>query len=228
MGKIQLTDELLYEYMPIIDKAMIQALEAEVDYDYEFSEKFEKKMKRLIWKEAHMWLRDFYRFVGRVAVFLICVLAVLFTVTLGVEAYKDGVFRSLKEVLDDSVIYKYFTDEEVPEFLEKEPSYLPEGYEEVSRISSDELLSIVYENEEGEQIYWDCMVVANGRYNVLDSEYEEEIILHINGEDLIISAYTEGFTTAYYEYDSCVCILNASDLDNDEICNIFKSIAEYK
>ncbi len=228
MGQIQLTDEFLYQCMPIIDEAMIKALEAQVDDTYQFSEKFEKKMKRVIWKESHMWLKDFYRFVRRAAIFVICIIAALFILTMSVDAYRDKFFRTVKEIWEDSIMYRYFTDENKPGVGAKEPSYIPEGYQEVERVVSDELLSIVYENESGNQIFWDCMLIIDEDYNILDSEYDDETVVKVNGENLVISLYSEGYATAYYEYNEYVFILNASNLDKEEICNMFISIAEYE
>lgn len=228
MGQIQLTDEFLYQCMPIIDEAMIKALEAQVDDTYQFSEKFEKKMKRVIWKESHMWLKDFYRFVRRAAVFVICIIAALFILTMSVDAYRDKFFRTVKEIWEDSVLYKYFTDEVKQGTLKKEPSYLPAGYREVERIDSEVLLSVVYENEAGEQIFWDCILVSDEGYSVLDSEYNEETIVKINGEYLTIWNNLEGRTMAYYEYNEYIFILNANNLDSKEISNMFISIAEYQ
>lgn len=228
MGQIQLTDEFLYQCMPIIDEAMIKALEAQVDDTYQFSEKFEKKMKRVIWKESHMWLKDFYCFVRRAAVFVICIIAALFILTMSVDAYRDKFFRTVKEIWEDSVLYKYFTDEVKQGTLKKEPSYLPAGYREVERIDSEVLLSVVYENEAGEQIFWDCILVSDEGYSVLDSEYNEETIVKINGEYLTIWNNLEGRTMAYYEYNEYIFILNANNLDSKEISNMFISIAEYQ
>ena len=58
MQQIEVTDEWLYQYMPIVDEAIIRELEESTDYEYRFSAKFERKMRRLIWKEAHPQLPD--------------------------------------------------------------------------------------------------------------------------------------------------------------------------
>ena len=48
MEHIKVTDEWLYKYMPIVDEAIIESLEKQVNYEYKFSKKFEKKMQRVI------------------------------------------------------------------------------------------------------------------------------------------------------------------------------------
>lgn len=46
MRSMEVTDEWLYQYMPVVDNAMIKALEGQVDEDYVFSKRFERKMKK--------------------------------------------------------------------------------------------------------------------------------------------------------------------------------------
>ena len=61
MRHMEVTDKWLYKYMPAVDEAMIRELEDSTDYTYQFSARFERKMKRLMWKEAHPWLTSAYR-----------------------------------------------------------------------------------------------------------------------------------------------------------------------
>ncbi len=46
--------------MPIVDETIIREIEEITDYEYQFSHKFEHKMVKLIWKEAHPWINVFY------------------------------------------------------------------------------------------------------------------------------------------------------------------------
>ena len=52
---MKVTDEWLYEKMPIVDAAMVRQLEVCTQKDYVFSDKFRKRMKRLIQKEKYMY-----------------------------------------------------------------------------------------------------------------------------------------------------------------------------
>lgn len=51
MGQIDVTDAWLYKYMSIVDEAIINEIEKNVDYDYAFSDEFNRKMERTIRKE---------------------------------------------------------------------------------------------------------------------------------------------------------------------------------
>lgn len=46
MGQIDVTDAWLYKYMSIVDEAIINEIEKNVDYDYAFSDEFNRKMSK--------------------------------------------------------------------------------------------------------------------------------------------------------------------------------------
>ena len=48
MRSMEVTDEWLYQHMPVVDNAMITALENQVDREYVFSKRFEQKMQKVI------------------------------------------------------------------------------------------------------------------------------------------------------------------------------------
>lgn len=224
MSQIKVTDELLYKYVPILDNAMIISLECRVDYNYEFSEEFERKMKRLIWKEEHHWIGDFLRFLKKVAIVFLCIIGVMFAMTMSVEAYRIKFFQTVQKIWEDSIIYTYFTDEEDQSFHSKEPQYVPEGYVEVSRVSTDDMLNIVYENDDGEQIYWDQIRVTEASHSVLDSEYHTQITTVIKGGVVNVSQYEDGYMIAYYEKGAYVYIIYANNISLEELTKIFESI----
>ena len=44
MSNMKVTDDWLYQYMPVVDEALIRGIEDSTDYEYQFSERFEKNM----------------------------------------------------------------------------------------------------------------------------------------------------------------------------------------
>ena len=80
---IQVTDEWLYKYMPVVDEAITRSLESNVDYNQSFSRGFEKKMRVLIGREKYdflvpitsTWRRAAVIFVGLVSVLSIAMVA---------------------------------------------------------------------------------------------------------------------------------------------------------
>ena len=88
MKRISVTDEWLYQYMPIVDEALIRELEENTDYEYRFSSRFERQMKKLIRREAHPRKSGFYRFSKKAALLFVCVISSLFVIVMSVQAYR--------------------------------------------------------------------------------------------------------------------------------------------
>lgn len=217
MSHVEVTDEWLYKYIPIVDSAMIRALESEVDTSYEFSEEYERKMEKVIQKEAKMWVEDFFRFVRKAAVVAICILGALFALTMSVEAYRNKFFQTVKEIWEDSVIYTYFSEVEEESFQEKEPTYVPEGYEEIKRIGAEDLLTLVYENSAEQRIVWDRVLVSNEKYSVIDSECDTQVIKELEDGVAVVSLYSDGYIIARYEEEKYVYIVYTCELPLEEV-----------
>lgn len=224
MEPIKVTDEWLYQYMPIVDEAIIRELEAMTDYEYRFSDKFERKMNKLVWTEAHPQIDRFCRQSQCAAIFLFCTVSFIFLLSMSVQANRIKFFETVKTIYEDSVLYSYFADE-VPESLVcNEPGYIPVGYQETDRIITDHFCSITYENNDGELIIFDQMLVLDGGSLAVDSEYDTQVIREINGDNVIISLYADGFTGAYYEHGEYVYLLTADKLSIEEVCAMIESI----
>ena len=225
MKQMEVTDELLYQYMPIADEMDLDALEAEIaDEEIVLSKKFERRMKRLMWKEEHKWVAGFGKFMARVAVVMLCVLGVSLAVTMSVDAYRSKFFQTVQEIWEDSVVHTYDVGEEGQEFVPHEPSYIPEGYEEVRREKLDRALYIQYENKDERCIYWDQEVVGQNSWNGLDIEYEEKFIKKIGNDVVTIYYFSDGYISAFCETEQYVYIVSADDLSMEEVYKIFESV----
>ena len=55
-----------------------------------------------------------------------------------------------------------------------ELGYIPEGYQETDRFTSEHLFNIIYTNENGEMITWDQMLVQDGGKLIADIEYDHQ------------------------------------------------------
>lgn len=225
MEHVKVTDEWLYKYMPIVDAAIILELENRSDINYEFSNKFERKMKRLIKKEAHPWLGTFYGMSKRVAIFFICLLCATLAVVMSVEAYRNKFFETIKTFLGDAYELRYETDEAPAQIEEyKEPAYIPQGYREIERIQNANTLSIVYENDAGNMIVWEQDLIVEGGALVIDSEYDSEVAETINGMNVTLYIYNEGYVAAYFEKSYYAFYLSADYMNVEEIKKMIESM----
>lgn len=224
MRKITVTDEWLYQYMPVVDEALIRKLEENTDYEYRFSRKFEKRMKKLMRQEAHPRRSAFQRLLKEAAVLFICVISLVFVMAMSAQAYRIKFFETVKSIWEDSILYSYFTGKNQGAIQYNEPKYIPEGYQETDRTESDQLLSVIYINGEQEMITWDQMLVQDGGAFVADNEYDEWIMKETNGYTVMAYMYDDGFIMAYCEHEKYVYVLTADNLSFDEVYSMFDSI----
>lgn len=221
MKRIEVTDEWLYRYMPIVDEAIIRELEDGTDYGYRFSAKFERRMKFILWKEEHPWIGAAYRQLKRAAVLGICVAVGLLILTMSVEGNRMKLFDTISTLREGSAVYTYFTDEE-GEFRKREPAYLPEGYEEVKMSSNGIHFCMVFENSMCERITWNQWLALDKESIVLDTEYDSQMTCEVDGKFVTVCLYSDGFKYAYCENERYVYLLTADNMTIDEICKIFQ------
>ena len=136
MRSMEVTDEWLYQYMPVVDNAMIKALEGQVDEDYVFSKRFERKMKKVIRHEAHPMLTGAQQLLKRVAIFFTGIVCAGLVLTLSVDAYRDKFFMTLKTLCEDATQYNYSSEEKDAVLTPTIPTCIPEGYTETDRRDS--------------------------------------------------------------------------------------------
>lgn len=223
MKQISVTDEWLYKYMPVVDEAIIRELENNTDYEYQFSGRFERRMRKLMRREAHPWMSAFYRLSKKAAVLSFCAVSVLFVMTMSVEARRVRFFETVKTILEDSMVYSYFTDQEQGTIQYVEPGYIPEGYWEMDRLMLEDWFSVIYTDEDGNTITWDQMLVQDEGKLTVDIEWDQQIIKEVNGKNVIISLYLNGSVNAYCEYDKYVYLLTADNLSIDEVCMMLEN-----
>lgn len=211
--------------MPIVDEAIIKKLESEVREDYKFSNRFERKMKRLIQKERYMKSAVKIKNISRgTAASIIIAFGVIFGLTMSVQANRVKFFETVKTIWKDSILYSYFVDEIQSSLGYYKPQYIPKGYHETERIAAEQFFSITYENEAGNMITWDQMQISSGSSLVMDLEFDGQLIREVKGSKLIIYLYSSGYISVYYELGESVYLLTADNLEIDDVCLIFESI----
>lgn len=217
----RITDELLYKYVPIVDEMLVKEIEENTDYEYEFSDIFEIKMKKLIFEEKHQKLSRIIKSPLRmIASIVIVVFLSLFTVTMSVEAYRIEFFAKVKTIFEDSFEYKYYVEED-SEGIIYEPQYIVEGYELIRHDEND--ISSIYEyyNYKTDQQYnLTQELVTDGKNVVFDLEYDSLEKIEIGEFNIDIYRYEDGYIRAYLEFGQSVFIVEADNLSEEEIKKI--------
>ncbi len=227
MKRVEVTDQWLYKYMPVVDEAIIQELENNIE-ECEFSDRFERKMRKLMWQEAHSWIGTFVKYAKRVAIIFGCIISSMLVVTMSVEAYRIKFFETLETIYRKAIVYTYTDEDEEAEFRILEPTYIPEGYHEYQEeIILGHSINYIYENEDKEWITWRQLMAHEGLTVGVDLEYDKEEKVEINGAIASVRTYDYGRCYIYYEYENYVILLSADNLSTEEAVKILESI-QYK
>lgn len=226
MEKKQITDEMLYKVMPVFEEKVLNAMQAEEEYDYQFSDKFQQKMQRLIKRErqkrkygipVQTW--------RRIAAMLAIVLAGLFATTMSVDAVREKVFDFIRTIYETYTSTHYYSQEEiVGEFKPLYPAYVPEGYELMIEKTGEEYLIISYETEEKESIVIQQDQIYDGMEVQNDNEYIKEETCDIWGVTGSLSYKEDGVIRISWEKDGCLYMASATDLTKEELMKVCESL----
>ncbi len=119
--------------------------------NYVFSERFNKKMERLIKSQKRLYWNFVNTAAKRVAVIFV-VIFTIFTAAFSVKALREPILKFIKQVYDTFVYYAYEGD--TTETITKEYviTQLPEGFEQTDKIQSEATIITIYENAQGNTI----------------------------------------------------------------------------
>jgi len=224
---MQVTDEWLYEKMPVVDAAIIQRVEDMTDFDYTFSDTFEQKMAKLLRQEKYIGMMSRLKNIsGRVAVFALVLVTAFFSVTMSVEAYRVRFFATIKTVLEDHTgIYSYRTMDETKNAADTmaEPQYVPAGYRQENAKQSEKAALYEYSSGDKELIFQQKIV--SDEKELYDESYDRMERLSANGVDVCVHWYENDTFWAYAEYQDSVYVLSGDTITTDEIVKIYEKWA---
>ena len=211
-----------------ISQAFIQVLNERVPDlsdipDHVFSARFEKKMNKLIRKEAeHPWAVSHTLARNLIAAAIVIIL--IFTLCMSVGAIRNAIFNFFQqhfETHDDVVI-------EMPEKTKIEKEYvitgLPEGFVLKEEIKNDINIMKVFENENGDYINISQSIsMSNGVTK--DNERSNYDIMEVNGYGVFVTSTPEKVMLAWNQ-DGYVffLVLQWKNVTVNDAIVVFRSI----
>ncbi|MGN0468451.1 MAG: hypothetical protein ACI4GY_06990 [Acutalibacteraceae bacterium] len=172
-------DKLLIGALCLYKEQQLEAIPSEDQIDYEFSQSFQKKIKKLIIKQENpVW--QFFKSSGRKAAAIILAIIIGFTATLSIDAVRKPIFEFFYRVFSthtdvsfgensDNVITEFYTLPSVP------AGYKPKGEPFFSENTSD----IYWENSSNGLIY--LSQFTDNASPTFDSEGAQTIEISVNG-----------------------------------------------
>lgn len=229
MEQMKLTEDMLRSAFQSLSDEMIVEWEKGAEIQHEFSQRFERRMKKLIRKvknqEVIAELHSYAKPLTMIAAAALFVCIFFFADSLSARANPMLLFQKMEVILEDSEMYIYDEDLDSYCFYPYEPTYIPEGYKEIKRVITDSSLNIYYENEQGGSIVWSQKAVISGMVIGINTECEEKIELEYAGEHIYIYVLESGFKSLYYESGNSVFQMRC---DNISVEDMYEMIKEMK
>ena len=227
---MQVTDEWLYEKMPIVDAAIVQRLEEGVKKDYIFTNHFIKAMNRLIKRETYMDAAKLVKKITqRAAVIVLVMFMGALAVPMSVKAYQAQLFHTIKTIVDGKIgIYSYksyaIEDDGLTDTILR-PRYIPDGYELTDETHTDTSSVLEYSKANRHLIY-NQKIITNEKM-IFDMSFDRVERIGVNGMTVLVYWYQDDTFWAYGEYGNSIYILAGDSIETDDIEDEIKKIYKH-
>lgn len=194
----------------------------ESSINYTFSERFIKKMDKLIRSQKKVY----YNFINTVSkrVAIICLVVVmLFTTACSVKAIREPIVNFITEVYE--TFTRYFFDGDTAESVTKEFSIetLPEGFKQTDYTSNDIRITKTFENGDGDILKLSQTITEDTEYN-LDAEHGSTEKMIVSGKEVYIINTDEVTQAVWIEDTYMLRITYYGTISIDELTVIIESV----
>lgn len=196
----------------------------ESSIDFTFSEKFIKRMDKLIRAQR----KSYYKFINtaakRAAVIFAAIIT-LFTASLSVKAIREPVVKFIKQVYETFIHYTFEGD--TVEIITKEYTItqMLDGYEQFDKLTSENTIATTYKNKLGDTIIFTQMTTEYSIGYFVDNESGEQYTETVDDIEIEFKEWYDT-KTAIWANDGYVfsidCIGNISFEDIKQIIRTIK------
>lgn len=225
---MELTPEILREALRRYDEIQMSKVPKKEDLHYEYSKRFERKMRRLI-RRVDTPVRYHLQKAASIVLVLATLLSgyVIFTTEAGAE------FRGWLKEQCDTLVHYFFegepSSEIIPKDMEYRPFWLPDGYKEYAVHENETGIMVIYKNELGISIRFRYSWDFENRRIFIN---EEEMISHPVKVNEISATMYEPMDDSQYpaiiwnNKENTSIFLITGDLTEDELVKIAESVSE--
>ena len=204
---------------------MLADLPEEQSLHHQFSKKFQKKMNALIrYQKYTPTVKTRHQIYRMAAAVLVVVLLLNVLLIISVEAYRNKVFSFLTESWEKltSFVVRSDTITGSGTIIPMEPDFLPEGYEELERYTTDYEHTVIWVNPQGQEIVFSQTLLSQSE-SIFDTEDANVREIDIVGKHIyILDEHTA--CQVHWLSDDCEFLL-IGILSEDEIIEIIESIS---
>ena len=196
----------------------------ESSIDFTFSEKFNKKMEKLI-KSQRKPYWNFISTVSRRAAVIIVAIITLVTAAFSVKAIREPIIKFNKQVYESFTHYSF--DGDTVEIITKEYTItqMLDGYEQFDKLTSENTIATTYKNKLGDTIIFTQMTTEYSIGYFVDNESGEQYTETVDDIEIEFKEWYDT-KTAIWANDGYVfsidCIGNISFEDIKQIIRTIK------
>ena len=196
----------------------------ESSIDFTFSEKFNKKMEKLI-KSQRKPYWNFISTVSRRAAVIIVAIITLVTAAFSVKAIREPIIKFIKQVYESFTHYSFEGD--TVEIITKEYTItqMLDGYEQFDKLTSENTIATTYKNKLGDTIIFTQMTTEYLIGYFVDNESGEQYTETVDDIEIEFKEWYDT-KTAIWANDGYVfsidCIGNISFEDIKQIIRTIK------
>lgn len=190
--------------------------------DYTFSERFNKKMNKLIKAQRKPYYFLINTAAKKVAVIFV-IFATLTTASMSVKAIREPVVNFIVEVYESFT--RYFFDGDTAKELKKEYviTELPTGFLQTSNDKTDISQTVIFEDMNDNMIIFTQSITENEIFDI-DNQKETPKTEKVNGIDIHIYTYEKDKFVFWSDSGYFFQITAYGDIDDETLIKMIKSI----
>lgn len=195
----------------------------ENEIEYEFSERFNKRMTKLINSQKKSYYRLINTAAKRVAVIFILVLT-MFTAAFSVKAIREPIIEFVKHVYETFIHYSVEGDTDDKIEIEYSLKFVPDGFEQTNIVQDDYTVSTIYENVSGDSIVFTQMTPKTHSGHFVDNETGNIYSETVDGIEVEFKEWYQNKTVLWTSNGYVFSIECIGDISLDEIKQMICSI----
>lgn len=190
---------------------------------YTFSEKFNKRMEKLIKAQKKVYWNLVSTTSKRVAIIFLAIFT-MFTATFSVKAIREPIIEFIKQVYESFTHYTF--DGDTIEFIEKEFSIhqIPYGYEQIDKTTTDNSVVTIYKNELDYTIYFSQSTTDSHTGFFVDNENGDLNTETINGINVDFKEWYDTKTAMWTQNGYVFTLDCTGNISFEEIKQMIMSI----
>lgn len=190
--------------------------------DFTFSERFNKRMAKLIKSQKKVYYNFINTAYKRVAIICIVLLTML-TTACSVKAIREPIVNFFTEVYESFT--RYFFEGETADTIIKEYSLnvLPDGFEQTNKIQNDISITTVLENKSGDIIEISQTITDNTQHN-LDNQNGVKYEITVDGQKIQVLESDSFIQSVWIKDKYCFKVTGYGNIDKDTLKQVIENI----